>query len=90
MPVARVKLYCPWCGAKLQTMDTTERIKEKRTPGSRIERSVARCPKCAKIIQLKEPPVLRRWHRWKLWGAWAIALAVVICIAIVAYVMRGQ
>jgi hypothetical protein len=85
-----MKLFCPWCGAKLQTMDTAERIKEKRPPGSRIEKSVAKCPKCSKIILLKEPPRPAAWRKAKLWGACAIASAVVIGLVILTYLMRNQ
>jgi ribosomal protein S27AE len=88
MPVRRMKLFCPWCGAKLKTMATAERIQEKRAPGSKIEKSVARCPKCSKIVHLKEAPHRFNWHQARLWGACALAVAVVISLAIVIYLLR--
>jgi hypothetical protein len=72
-------------------MDTADRIKEKRPPGSRIEKSVAKCPKCARIIMLKEPPrPAAAWGQAKLWGVCAIASAVVIGLVILTYLMRSQ
>jgi DNA-directed RNA polymerase subunit RPC12/RpoP len=90
MPVPRFKLACPWCGAKLKTMDTADRIREKRAPGSKIEKSVAKCPQCSRIVFLKGPPPRFGWRQAKLWGAGALALAVVIGLVIVAFLMRGQ
>jgi hypothetical protein len=88
MPVRRMKLFCPWCGAKLKTMATAERIKEKRAPGSRIEKSVAKCPHCAKVIVLKEPPASFAWQQASLWGAGALALVVLIGL-IILYLIRA-
>jgi hypothetical protein len=77
MPTQRFKLFCPWCGAKLKTMDTADRIKQKLAPGSRIEKSVAKCPKCFKVILLKEPPPADR-RALKIWGEVAVVCALLL------------
>ena len=79
MPVVRVKLLCPWCGVKLKTMDTAARVQAKLAPGSRIEKSVARCPSCAKIVKISAPR--ENGRRLKVWSACRLGIAVLLLAA---------
>ncbi len=88
MSVPRMKLRCPWCGARLRTMKTAERVQARLAPGSPIEKRVFRCPGCAKIVRLGEPSLPHKPHRAMLWGAWALALTVAAGVAIVAYLLN--
>ncbi len=78
----RMKLRCPWCGADLERMPRADRIREKRAPGSRIEKDVARCPACSRIIHLRPAPG-PSWAKW--WLAGAVVLAALVGAAVLIY-----
>lgn len=90
MAKPRYQVLCPWCGAVIERMAKADRIKEKRPPGSRIEKNVARCPECSKIILFKGPAPAWYWRQATLLAAGAIAAVVVIgLIIIVAFILRS-
>lgn len=86
MTKRRYPVACPWCGAKLERLPKADRIREKRPPGSRIEKDIAKCPECSRILLLKE--AARDWRRVRLLGACALALALGIGIMLLIFLMR--
>lgn len=84
----RVKLRCPWCGADLERMPRADRIKEKRAPGSRIEKDIAKCPQCSKIIYLRTPPAGAVWRSAKWWAVWVVVLLTGAGLSVLIYLMR--
>jgi hypothetical protein len=69
-------------------MTKADRIKEKRGPGSRIEKNVARCPECSRIIQLKGTSSASGWRSVKVAAAGGIMLVVVVGVAILVWLIR--
>jgi hypothetical protein len=66
-------------------MAKADRIKEKRPAGSRVEKDVAKCPVCARIIFLKGGARPFAWRQATLFGVGAIVLAVLIGIFVLLY-----
>jgi hypothetical protein len=88
MSKARAMLSCPYCGAILERMKKADRIKQKRGPGSRIEKNIARCPECSRIIRLNGTPPPSRWRQALLFGAGAIAFLAMVGLGILVWLLR--
>lgn len=89
MPKPRIRVNCPWCGAKLERIAKSDRIKEKRPQGSRIEKNVAKCPECSRIVILPKagtPPT--RFRRLAILGACAMVLTVAVGVIALLYWTR--